>query len=382
MMGAMADVFLSYSLRDAHVAARLANELRLAGLNVLWDRGDIRIGAPIAESLRKHITESTAFVLLVPEDAAPSDPLRREIETALVRSATGDLLLLPVLLPGRKPAGNMARFRYIRVESEWDFSPVARVVSTAVRSKSVVPAQAEAESRVSFLSTLLRTDLARAPMAASLVLDEISQSVGSDKDAGFQQLHVLREALEWGRAQLGDHHPSVTLLMYRLADVLLELGDYAESADLSRYVLGTTANPKDTLAASFNLGNALVAMGRDSEAEQYYQAALDVARKFSTDSAAGTALVALGTIARRRGNRADAQALFEEAVHVTTSLAYPSARVNALIGLCEIFNETGDVGRGRPYAEEALWLARTALSGDHDLELRAAAAAGLAGTES
>lgn len=378
----MADVFLSYSLRDNQVAARLVNELQLAGLSVAWDR-DFLPGTSITESLQKGIAESKAFVLLVPEEVDSSEFLRRETDTAMVRSATGDLLVLPVLLPGRKPAGDVARFRYISVESERNLSSVAEVVSKAVHSAGM-PRPTGERLRVFFLATLLRTDLARAPLAASLVLDEISQSVVSDIDDVGQQLTVLRDAVGWGRAHLGTHHPSVTLLMHRLVDALLRSGRYEESIELSRAALDTTTNPKDRLEASINLGNALLAVGRDSEAEHYYHEALAVAQTLSSDSASGIAWVALGTLARQRGDRSQAQMLLEEAIRVTEKLIHPRTRVNALLGLCEIFIEKGEDARGAQYAEEALWLTRTALSGDHDLELRAlraAAAVDIAGTE-
>lgn len=379
----MTDVFLSYSMQDADVAARLSNQLRLAGLSVWRDRDALQ-GEPLTESLSRGITNSTAFVLLVPREADSSKFLQLEIDTALVRSATGNLLVFPVVLPGRTFTGDVSRFRCIRVESEETFAPVIELVSKAVLTAGMpgpTEARAGARLRVSFLSTLLRTDLAQAPLAASLVLDEISQSVTSDINDVAQQLEVLQSAVEWGRTHLGSDHRSVILLMYRLAELLFKYGHYEESVQLNQVALNTTKNPKDKLEASINLGNALLAMGRSGEAEQCYRAALTVARDLTFPSATGTALVALGTLAQRRNDRTEARTLFEEAIRVTTGLNHPSARINALLGLCELWEEIADDATRKQYAEEALWISQTALSGDHALALRAKAAARVAGIE-
>ncbi len=370
----MADVFVSYSQSEAALAARLTDALRMAGLDVKSDR-QIRLGDDLKSSLAKGISESRALVFLVPEAVGHGQKL--ELETAMLRNATGNLLIFPVQIPGRSTLPyDIARFRYINLKSEWDLDPVVEVVAKALRS-AVAPTISTAALRASFLSTLLHTDLNRAPLAAALILDEISQTVETDIVEVVQQLDILREAAYWGRRHLGSNHPSVTILMYRLAAALLRSGEYEESEQLSRQVLATTTNPRDRLEANVNLGNVLLAMGREGEAERYYQDVLSVAR-FTTDPAAGIALVALGTIALRRGDRDNARAFFEEAVHRSTKLADPNTRVNALLGLCEVLLETGENPKGMQYAEyveEALWLTRTELKGDVALEQRVAAAA-------
>ena len=367
----MADVFLSYTFRDSQVATRLGEQLQQAGLSV-FDVQNVAAGSAFSEALSTAIAQARVFILLVPADPGSSKWMQQETRAAVARSASDGLPVLPVLLPGREPAGDTLKFRYLQVRSEHDFSGVVDVVANVLRSAKHAGPSA-AGLRLSFLSSLLDTDLYRSPHAAALVLEEISQTVGGDVENFDRQLAVLRRATEWGERNLGPSHPSMAALRYRLADALGRSGRHQESIELRRRALDLSDTPEERVELGLGLANQLVAFGLLEEATVYYRQSLELASASGSDSAAAAALVGLGTAARAMGDLHGARLYFERAVELTTRLAQPSARTNALVSLCEVLNEMGDAEGSRRYAEEALWLSRTTLAGNDALALRAAA---------
>ena len=377
MITHMADVFVSHTPNDREVASRLRDQLERGGVSVFWAE-DIHGGEDWRQTVSNALVQAKAFVLLYPGEADSSPFLQRETEAAIFRNTTGGLLFLPVILSGREPGDDISGFRYIRVESEHDFSAVVRVVTAALQTAER-DAPTAAGLRLSFLSSLLRADLDRSPQATSIVLDEISQTVGSDPEELHRQVELLHEAIEWGQAHLSQDHPSVTSLKYRLASALMQFGLYDQSIHLSLEALAATTSSKDKIEASLNLGNAFVATGRLTEAKIYYEKALKLAQGTGSEPTAGTALVALGTVSQLEGDILHARLRYEEAVRVTARLNQPTVRANALISLCEVLGET-EAERRRSYAEEALWLVRSSLAGDQELTRRAEALVGLEGT--
>lgn len=311
----MADVFLSYTRRDSAVAARLAEQLRLGGVSV-FDAQSITAGENFAQALSTAIAQARAFVLLVPESET-SEWVEKETQAAVARSASDGLPVLPVLLPGRQSAGDVLRFRYLQVGTERDFSQVVDVVASVLRSAPYASLSA-AGLRLSFLSSLLDSDLNRAPHAAALVLEEISQTVGGDVEDFERQLAVLRHATEWGERNLGPSHPSMASLRYRLVEVLGRSGRHEESIELRRRALELSVTPEERVELGLGLANQLVAYGLLEEATVYYGQSLELALASGSDSAAAAALVGLGTAARAMGDLNGARTYFERAVDLTS----------------------------------------------------------------
>lgn len=370
----MTDVFLSYTRQDVDVASRLTDELLEAGVSVFWDH-DMPPGTRVAGALSQAMARARVFVHLVPAQQGRFSFVQKEVEAAIALNGSTGLAVLPVVLPGREPTGASSHFRYLRISTTEDLGPIVQVVKQTLSTAQMKSPTADS-LRLSFFASLLTTDLALAPRAAAIVLDEIGQSVDPDNVGGGRQLSILRSALQWGEAELGSDHPSATFLRYRLTEALLHSGNYDEAIALGYQVFERSTLPRDKLEASVNLSNALIFGGRSDEAEKICQVALELALETESEAVASTLLVALGTIARGQGRLERARQHFEEALHLTARLAQPSARVNALIALCEIAALAGDLYRSRWYAKEALWLSRTALSGDDALALRAAALVG------
>ncbi len=370
--GAMKDVFLSYSAADRAVAKRLELALRSAGVTVSSPR-DTPPDEAMSTALATAIAQSRAFVLIHPGQMGSSGAIRLETDTAIALSATHGLLVFPVLLPGREPIGDVGRFRYLQLKSIDDLMPIVQVIIKALATRKN-DAPTASGLHLSFLTALLRSDLRHSPRAAALVLDEISQTVGSDLEDFGRQLALLREAANWADSNMPPDHPSATSVRYRLTNALLRSGQYAESAALSRQSLASARRPRDSIQACFNLGNALVPMGQLREARSSFKQCLRMSREVGSFTSEAAALVALGSVERRLGSSEDARRHYEQALQVTAAISQPTMRANALLRLIELTAETGDVGSRREYAQEALLLAQTSLAGDAELALQVAGA--------
>lgn len=374
MITCVADVFLSYSLADAATAARLATQLRRAGVSVFGDRS-IEVAETMDSALSTAIAEARVFVLIHPGQVGSSSFVHRETQAALSRGTSEGLPVLPVMLPGREPVGDIGSYRYVRVSTPEDFAPVIAIVLDLLRETRLPKGRSVAAQRLSFLSSLLHTDLSQAPQAAAVVLDEIARTVGGGSRYVARQLDLLRDATSWAEIHLGPDHPSAVSLRFRLTDALLRAKRYDESSALSGKSVDASTAPTDRLEASLKLGYALLDDGRLEEAQLQYQESLQLARQTDSRSAEATSLVALGTLARMGGDLAQARLLYRRAVDLTAGMSQPSVRIGALIGLCEVTAGTGDPDARRRYAEEALWLSRT--TGDDALARRAASLVGI-----
>lgn len=365
----MADVFLSYTMRDVKIAKQLTIALREHGISVFWAHDSMQAGESIHETLTRALADARAFVMLHPGEVGSSEFLKMETEAALSRGKSGGLLVIPVLLPGREPVGDIGNFRYVRVDSSENLAPLVQIVATAL---AIRPKEPESMSALylRFLSNLLRTDLAQAPQAASLVLDEISSTATAQAD----ELQILTAALAWGTQQFGQNHPSVRSSRYQLSRLLAAAGRYQESAALGSQVLETSDDPSDRLAAGINLGNSYAAEGDLDLADRHYLQVLTLAREIGSGSGQSAALVALGSTAQRRGHLTIAQSRFEDALGLTTQFGDPSARISALVGLSNVQRSLGDPLSAMASATQALHLAQRTLDHEDPLIVQAATA--------
>lgn len=369
----MAQVFLSYSHQDRAVADKLARELRAAGASVFSGHDKIEAGSSVSAVMSRELAEAKVFVSIDEGSTAHSRHLLSEVDTAVSRSMAGGLAVLPVRLAGRGATDKLNAFRHIEVGLDGNLDRVVAIVLDSLITHPRAGIDAD-ESKLAFLGSLLRADLAKAPLAASLVLDELSRSIGADLDQLNEQLDHLRDALAWGTRHLGHGHPSVATLTHRLSDALFRLQRFAEAASLNEEILASAASPADTVIPLLNMADALSAQEEWAQAEKRYLDVLAVARRNGYSSAAATALVRLGRIKQRERMLSDAVHLFEEALDVSTALGDPSARVDALIGLSEVCLQNGDVDAGIEYAASAMELAQAAVGPEDALTRRAAAA--------
>jgi TIR domain len=78
----MADVFVSYSRRDAEFVRRLAQDLERRGKDVWVDVDGIRDAEVFPQALRRAIESSDAFVFVISPDAVSSAFCEQEVAHA------------------------------------------------------------------------------------------------------------------------------------------------------------------------------------------------------------------------------------------------------------------------------------------------------------
>ncbi len=92
-------VFLSHNKADKTVARSLGAYLVLAGANVWFDEWEIRAGDSIPGKLNDGLADFDVFILLWSGNAARSNWVRRELESAIHRIIeTGRARIIPCLL--------------------------------------------------------------------------------------------------------------------------------------------------------------------------------------------------------------------------------------------------------------------------------------------
>lgn len=363
---------MSYSHRDLPVAQRLFRQLRDAGIDTFWDR-DVPWGEPVRDVLSSAIGAAKVFLLLYPGRHEASDFVSLEMQAAIARSGTGEMQFIPVLLPGRSPVGDIGAFRYVYAESEHEFGPVVKVILNALKKAPRAERSGE-DRRLSFLWSLLDSDLGNAPQAAALVLDDIaSASLATAPGSSEQQINLLYRAAEWAERSLGVEHRSHLSLRYQLNAALLGAARYDESTQLSLQILSRATTAREKIEVGLQLGYALFQSGRLEAASEQYLAVLALAQRNDSPSALTTCLVALGSVARAGSDLDRAETLYARALEVSAHFVQPSTRVSALIGLGEIAAQRGNTEAERRWADEALWLSQTTLAVDDALALRAAA---------
>lgn len=358
----MPEVFLSYTARDRDLAQRLVQALETSGVSVFWAHRDVQFGDPSQDSLSRALSEARIFVFLHPGQMGSSEYLRMETQAALTRSKTDGLLVLPILPPGRVPVEDIGHFRYVHLNSLEDLEPVVQEILKALRSKSGVPASTPG-IYLSFISALLRTDLVRAPQAASLVLDWIS----STAEAQPEDMAVMAEALDWGLAHLGPDHPAVRSCRHQLAVLLRAQGRFSEAAALGQEMLAQAANPADRLTATVNFASVVAAQNDLAGARDAYIEALQLAERLNNDPARGAVLVALGSLAEKEGDMSEAIRWYQEALGLTHNSADPSTRVSALLGLSSALVATHEPIQALISAEQGFALAQSTLGVNAEL---------------
>jgi hypothetical protein len=119
-------VFLSYASEDAAAAERIAAALRSAGIEVWFDKSELRGGDSWDRKIRREIHDCALFmpVVSVHSDARHEGYFRREWRLAVERA--GDMaedvpFLLPIVIDATKDA--MARVPDRFREVQWSHLP-------------------------------------------------------------------------------------------------------------------------------------------------------------------------------------------------------------------------------------------------------------------
>jgi len=114
-------VFLSHNRADKPTARRLGADLVLAGADVWFDEWEIRAGDSIPGKLNEGLTEFDVFLLLWSENAARSDWVRGELESAIARAMHDhSTRIIPMVLDDTPVPALVAPLRHLKVEDGID----------------------------------------------------------------------------------------------------------------------------------------------------------------------------------------------------------------------------------------------------------------------
>lgn len=94
----MPRVFLSHSTQDKDFVENLASRLTKAGLDVWYDKWEIRVGDSIAEKIEDGISASDFLIVVLSKNSVKSPWVRRELDAAITREISRKgAYILPVL---------------------------------------------------------------------------------------------------------------------------------------------------------------------------------------------------------------------------------------------------------------------------------------------
>jgi len=185
---------------------------------------------------------------------------------------------------------------------------------------------------------------------------------------------LYREALEIDRATIGEGHPSYAIHLNNLANVVRAQGRYAEAEGLFREALeidrATIGEGHPDYAIDLNnLAGVVEDQGRYDEAEGLYREALEIGRATigAGHPSYAIRLNNLANVVRAQGRYAEAEGLYREALEIdraTIGERHPqyATRLNNLAGV--LVNQ-GQPEAARPLFEEALEIFRATLPPDH-----------------
>lgn len=95
----MYDVFLSYAQEDGELAAKIANDLKQAGLEVWFDQFELRPGDLIIDQIGIASRNARNFVAIVSKHSAKSNWFSSELATAIAASdADRRRRIIPILI--------------------------------------------------------------------------------------------------------------------------------------------------------------------------------------------------------------------------------------------------------------------------------------------
>jgi hypothetical protein len=92
-------IFLSHSSKDKFFARRLAEGLRINGIDVWIDEAEIKIGDSLTEKIGKAIETTQYFGVILSENSINSEWVKKELQIAIQKElASKKVVVLPILL--------------------------------------------------------------------------------------------------------------------------------------------------------------------------------------------------------------------------------------------------------------------------------------------
>lgn len=109
-------VFISYAMKDAKAAAKLADNLRVHGIQPLLPSELVKPGDLVAEVVKEAIFNSDAVVLLLSDDTQSQGFQLEDIKESVVRNRP----IFPVLLKNQPIPESLREVQPINLADSWD----------------------------------------------------------------------------------------------------------------------------------------------------------------------------------------------------------------------------------------------------------------------
>ncbi len=138
------DVFISYSHKDLYFAQSLTQLLREKGINVWFDKGQLRIGDSMLSQIESALENSRFYLLLISPDFPTDQWQSFEMGVSLSRSFSGDSRILPLYIRGgvnksALPSGisNLQGMDVEKLSMEYLVSKITEIVQKDKKGKLV-----------------------------------------------------------------------------------------------------------------------------------------------------------------------------------------------------------------------------------------------------
>lgn len=345
-------VFLSYSHDDRELAARLSAKLRSAGLAV-FDPEAIGTGELIHRAIESAIAAADLFIFLDPGRSGAGGWASTELAWAMERATAGDLPLLPVLVrDGRGVTESISsRFRGVTIERGDANTPAVVEAALAILNDrtgiSPTPSSARPKPATDTLLRLLDTDLAKAPAAAAVVVDELVRRVPRGDSRGAKRLEMLRRISGWASESLGLNHPSAVSAQAQLARALEDLGRFKEasavlSSSLEEANRSIGSDSSVSLDLSLRLARAHQRQGNLETSRAVLEHVLSAAAASGNRHAAAIAGLALAEVLAQEGRSDASRAALFKALELGDDGGDEQARLATLLRLARVLTSTSE----------------------------------------
>jgi hypothetical protein len=118
-------VFLSYSREDSKLAEAIETELGKRELSVSRDVTFLKPGQEWAEALRKEVSGTDCFIVLISPDSAKSKYVRDEVNWALNEYEKQGLV--KSIIPAVSPGGGWNKFPELHRFEKWDYPETSQI---------------------------------------------------------------------------------------------------------------------------------------------------------------------------------------------------------------------------------------------------------------
>ncbi len=243
-MGESKAVFLSYASEDSEAAQRIADALKAAGVEVWFDKAELRGGDAWDRHIREHIHDCRLFIPIISANTEARDEgyFRREWRLAVERA--GDMherrtFLVPVVIDGTRERGAAVpdRFR----ELQWTRLPDGETPATFVaRITGLLESNREQTTSPAFTSTGIPSAPRRVRSHLSVVVVVV-----------FLAVAVAGGMLLWHHSRL--HAPDAVASASEGSIAVLPFVDMSERHDQEYFSDGLAEELLDLLSKTPNL---------------------------------------------------------------------------------------------------------------------------------